>query len=151
VGDVSRKPEMMDIWVGSRLRHRRLSLGLSLDALAQIVGVSRQQAEKWEMGKTRMVAGRLYSVASALGVHPGFFFDGHDGLPVETSMATELKEVATAAGVQMLTAFNRLLPEQRAAVKLVVDAMEKGNLAERTLGREGADLMRHGSDDEDGS
>lgn len=148
--DVSRVPAMMDVWVGSKLRQRRMALGLSLDALSQQVGVTRQQTEKWEKGITRMTAGRIYAVSQAMGVHPGFFFDGHAALPVDTAMATELREITSADGVQMLTAFNKLLPDQRKAVKLIVEAMEKGNLAEQALGKEGAGLMRHtGRTDDD--
>lgn len=129
-----RTPSPMDIWVGSRLRLRRLEIGWSLEQLAKQVGVSHQQARKWETGQTRMVAGRIYDVAVALQVNPGFFFEGNPALSIQNSMAADLREVTTAAGVQMLTAFNRLMPEQRNSVKLIIDAFEKANFSERTLG-----------------
>jgi transcriptional regulator with XRE-family HTH domain len=143
MGSNPREPTQMDVWVGSRLRLRRLEVGWSLEQLAKAVGVSHQQARKWETGETRMVAGRIYDVGAALNVHPGYFFEGNDALTVQTSMAADLRQVSTADGIQMLMAFNRLLPEQRQAVKLVIDAMAKANFADRTLG----DSMSQNVDD----
>lgn len=135
-----RAPGPMDQWVGSRLRQRRASLGWSIPQLAKECGVSHQQMVKYESGVTRLAAQRIYDLSVVLQVHPGYFFDGYDGLPTNTNMAEEIREVTTKDGVQLLMAFNRLMPEQKAALRLIIDAMEKANLAERTLG----DMMQKG-------
>ena len=130
----------MDVWVGNRIRQKRLAAGWSLDQLATECGVSRQQAEKWESGRTRLAAGRIYDVATMLGVHPGYFFDGHTGLPTPTNMGEDLREITTAAGMQTLAAMSRLTAEQKRIVAAIIDAFEKANLADRSLG----DLMQKG-------
>mgnify|MGYP006307297473 FL=1 len=53
-------------------------LGLTQQQMAELIGVTYQQAHKYEKGINRIAAGRLYSVARALGVEVGFFFEGLD-------------------------------------------------------------------------
>ncbi len=66
----------IDRYVGERMRIRRIMLGLTQQQMADIIGVSYQQAHKYEKGANRIAAGRLYQVAQALGVEVGFFFEG---------------------------------------------------------------------------
>src|SRR3954453_15344081 len=70
------RPQDTDRHVGARLRERRLSLGLTQQQLAELIGVTYQQAHKYEKGINRIAAGRLYTIAKALGVEVGFFYDG---------------------------------------------------------------------------
>lgn len=75
------EPHPIDIYVGGRMRLRRVQLGLSQGALAAKVGVSFQAVQKYESGDIRISASRLYDVAQTLEVTPGFFFEGYpDGL-----------------------------------------------------------------------
>ena len=66
----------MDQHVGTRIRERRTMLGISQQQLAQTIGVTYQQAHKYERGLNRISAGRLYEIASALGVTVNWFFEG---------------------------------------------------------------------------
>ena len=66
----------IDIAVGHRLRERRLQAALGLEALGALVGVSAQQIQKYELGKDRISAGRLYLLAAALRVSVETFFQG---------------------------------------------------------------------------
>src|SRR6188474_1811229 len=66
----------MDRYVGAKMRERRMMLGLSQQQLAELIGVTYQQAHKYEKGINRIAAGRLSSIAQALGVPVGYFFDG---------------------------------------------------------------------------
>ncbi len=71
----------IDIYVGGRMRLRRIQLGLSQGALASKIGVSFQAVQKYESGDIRISASRLYDVAQVLEVSPAFFFEGYpDGL-----------------------------------------------------------------------
>ncbi|QXM25786.1 helix-turn-helix domain-containing protein [Elioraea tepida] len=72
------KPGAIDRHVGARIRERRLMLGLSQQELAEAIGVTYQQAHKYERGLNRIAAGRLYEIAHALGVPISWFFDGLD-------------------------------------------------------------------------
>lgn len=65
-----------DHHVGARMRERRLMLGLTQQQMAELIGVTYQQAHKYEKGVNRIAAGRLYTIAQALGVDIGYFFEG---------------------------------------------------------------------------
>lgn len=60
--------------VGEKVKERRLSLGLSRAEIADLVGVSQQQFEKYEKGLNRISAGMLAAIASSLQVEPAYFF-----------------------------------------------------------------------------
>ena len=65
-----------DRHVGARIRERRVMMGLSQQQLAKMIGVTYQQAHKYERGLNRISAGRLFEIAQVLGVPVSFFFDG---------------------------------------------------------------------------
>ncbi|HIJ63405.1 MAG TPA: helix-turn-helix transcriptional regulator [Rhodospirillaceae bacterium] len=65
-----------DRHVGARIRERRIMLGFSQQQMADLIGVTYQQAHKYERGINRISAGRLYEIAHVLGVPVGYFFDG---------------------------------------------------------------------------
>ena len=66
----------VDRHVGARMRERRIMLGLTQQQVAELIGFSSQQAHKYETGINRVSAGQLYRIAEALGVGPGYFFEG---------------------------------------------------------------------------
>src|SRR3712207_9232809 len=68
-----------DRHVGARIRERRVMMGLSQQQLARMIGVTYQQAHKYERGLNRISAGRLFEIAQVLGVPVSFFFDGQIG------------------------------------------------------------------------
>lgn len=65
-----------DRHVGMRIRERRLMLGLSQQQLARMIGVTYQQAHKYERGLNRISAGRLFEIAQVLEVPISWFFEG---------------------------------------------------------------------------
>ncbi|HXZ00252.1 MAG TPA: helix-turn-helix transcriptional regulator [Stellaceae bacterium] len=89
-------PHPIDIYVGGRMRLRRIQLGLSQGALANKVGVSFQAVQKYESGDIRISASRLYDVSQVLQVSPAYFFEGYpDGLVAKNlahEIAPELNE-----------------------------------------------------------
>jgi len=66
----------IDRYVGARIRERRIMLGLTQQQLADLIGVTYQQAHKYERGINRVSAGRLFEVAHVLSVPVSYFFDG---------------------------------------------------------------------------
>ncbi len=66
----------VDRYVGARMRERRIMLGLTQQQMAELIGVTYQQAHKYEKGINRIAAGRLYTIAQALGVDVSYFFEG---------------------------------------------------------------------------
>ncbi len=73
--NVSSRAKEVDRYVGSRIRERRVMLGLTQQYMANLVGVTYQQAHKYERGINRVSAGRLFDISQALGVPVGYFFE----------------------------------------------------------------------------
>jgi transcriptional regulator with XRE-family HTH domain len=73
-GALSKKPNRVDQHVARRMRLRRVLLGMSQDELAQRLGGSPQQVQKYEAGETRISASRLYEIGQQLGVPITWFF-----------------------------------------------------------------------------
>jgi transcriptional regulator with XRE-family HTH domain len=59
--------------------NERIMFGLTQQQLADLIGVTYQQAHKYERGINRVAAGRLYKVAQVLGVDISCFFEGLEG------------------------------------------------------------------------
>ncbi len=76
-----------DRHVGGRIRERRIMLGLSQQQLAQMIGVTYQQAHKYERGLNRISAGRLYEIAQVLNVAVSWFFEGLSAEPHPVEMS----------------------------------------------------------------
>ena len=66
----------IDRHVGGRVRERRIMLGLTQQQLADLIGVTYQQAHKYERAINRISAGRLFEIAQVLNVPVSYFFDG---------------------------------------------------------------------------
>jgi transcriptional regulator with XRE-family HTH domain len=95
------RPQDADRHIGARLRARRLSLGLTQQGLAELIGVTCQQAHKYEKGVNRIAGGRLYTMAKALGVEVGYFYDGIDAEPgafAPTTKQRRLLELSRSFG-----------------------------------------------------
>jgi transcriptional regulator with XRE-family HTH domain len=66
--------KIIDLRVSRRIRERRLRVGMTQQRLAQVIGVAFQQAHKYEHGLSRVSAGRLYHIATALQAPITYFF-----------------------------------------------------------------------------
>lgn len=72
----TKAPDFRDRHVGQRIRSRRVMLGMSQAKLAQALGVTFQQVQKYEKGTNRIGASRLQQIAGILSVPVEFFFEG---------------------------------------------------------------------------
>jgi transcriptional regulator with XRE-family HTH domain len=72
----TKDPLPTDKHVGSRMRMRRLMLGMSQDRLAEQLDITFQQVQKYEKGTNRVSASRLQQIAQILDVPISFFFEG---------------------------------------------------------------------------
>ena len=88
----ARTPNIVDLHVGGRVRMRRKMLGMSQEALADALGLTFQQVQKYERGANRVSASKLYEIAKTFQVPVSFFFDG---LPDTTT--DEVDEVSVSA------------------------------------------------------
>ncbi len=69
-------PRPVDVYVGSRVRERRALAGMSQEDLGDRLGISFQQVQKYENGKNRVSASRLWEIAAIVGVPVEWFFEG---------------------------------------------------------------------------
>ncbi len=82
----------IDQRIGRRIRERRVVLGLSQTDLADGLGITFQQLQKYEKGHNRIAAGRLYGCAQLLDVPPEYFFEGLEGSDSGTPDVTKSDE-----------------------------------------------------------
>lgn len=66
----------IDIEIGRRIRHRRWRIGMSQQDLGKLAGVSFQQIQKYEIGRNRVSASKLWVISRALSIPTSYFFDG---------------------------------------------------------------------------
>jgi transcriptional regulator with XRE-family HTH domain len=74
--DAERTPNPIDIHVGRRVRQRRKTLGVTQERLAEDLGLTFQQVQKYERGANRVSASKLYEIARSLRTSIGYFFEG---------------------------------------------------------------------------
>jgi len=87
----------IDVHVGARISARRRLLQLSQKELAERLGITFQQVQKYEKGMNRIGAGRLYSIANILGVDINYFYSD-----VENDSYSQLSEYSKGYGVGFL-------------------------------------------------
>jgi transcriptional regulator with XRE-family HTH domain len=115
------------------MRRRREALGISQGRLGRHLGLTFSQIQKYEKGTNRIGAGRLYQIASFLGVAPGHFFEGigeveapENGLQNGTVRRDEFRSLTEA-----FSAIHD--PETRASVLALVRSLasDPGSHAQR--------------------
>lgn len=122
-----KRPDPVDIEVGHRIRIERLARGLSQTALANQLGVTFQQVQKYEKGVNRVGAGRLTKIAEVLGIDVGTFFGGKDIL--DTEQKTEagedspLKLLTVSGAFRLLRAYGDI--EDSNLRRAIVDLVEQ--------------------------
>lgn len=81
----------IDTFIGKKLKNRRLMLNLSQETLADKVGLTFQQIQKYEQGKNRISASRMYQFMKILNVESNYFFEGIEEF--ETRSDTDTKSL----------------------------------------------------------
>ena len=103
---------LIDAHVGSRVRMRRLTLGMSQEKLGDAFGLTFQQVQKYEKGVNRMGASRLQHAAEILQVSVPFFFEGAPGghalSETAPSPAYVNEFVSSEDGHRLIKAFTRI-------------------------------------------
>lgn len=69
-------PNPVDVFVGQKLRSRRSLIGITQENLAEAAGITFQQVQKYEKGRNRLSASRLYQFSRVLDVPVSYFFEG---------------------------------------------------------------------------
>lgn len=100
MGD-ERATSAIDVSLGRRVRARRLEIGMSQERLADLLGVTFQQIQKYEKGVNRIAGSRLWGISKALDMPVAQFFEGDTEGSTEGFSAI----LATPEGVELMTLF----------------------------------------------
>ena len=111
-----KKPNPIDIHVGSRIRLRRTMLGMSQEKLGESLGITFQQIQKYEKGTNRVGASRLQNISAILNVPVSFFFEdapgdqvgGATGMAEASSSNYVVDFLSSAVGLQLNRAFVKI-------------------------------------------
>lgn len=105
-------PHKVDVVVGARVRARRKEMSLSQTELAESVGVTFQQIQKYESGANRISSSKLYEISKVLQVSIQYFFDFPEERPESFSVSSSEENVInflyTAEGVELARTFTAI-------------------------------------------
>jgi len=105
-------PHPVDRHVGLRIRMRRKELGISQERLAEALGLTFQQVQKYERAANRVSASKLWQIARALNTSVSYFYDGLAGVAemedASPSNANAQSFLLTPEGVEIATIFPKL-------------------------------------------
>jgi transcriptional regulator with XRE-family HTH domain len=135
---VTKAPNPTDKYVGSRVRMRRIMLGMSQEKLGEALGLTFQQVQKYEKGTNRIGASRIQKISDILQVPVSFLFEGGPGSTVGAQGFSESPStayvsdfLATSEGLALTRAFTRI-PDAKLRRSIV-------DLVEQIAAREGQD------------
>ena len=124
----TKAPNPVDKYVGSRVRMRRIMLGMSQEKLGEALGLTFQQIQKYEKGTNRVGASRIQQISEILQVPVSFLFEGGptglagtEGFGEGTSPTYVSDFLATSEGLALTRAFTRITDSKmrRSIVELV--------------------------------
>ncbi len=124
-------PNSIDAKVGALIRYQRRAVGLSQEKLAEALGITFQQVQKYENGSSRVGAGRLYKIANVLRVPVAYFFDPDSIQPSASETHSDLVAghdvtafLRSAEGMEINAAFSKVKsPAVRRRVIILVKAI----------------------------
>jgi transcriptional regulator with XRE-family HTH domain len=118
----TRKSGPIDAMVGARIRMLRVDRGISQTMLAERIGVTFQQMQKYERGANRVGASRLSQIASVLGVSVGEFFESsRAGSP---GLNSPVRLLAEPGALRVLKAYARTTsPRVRLCIAKLVESI----------------------------
>ena len=134
---IKKAPNPIDRHVGSRVRMRRVLIGMSQEKLGDALGLTFQQVQKYEKGTNRIGASRLQQMSAVLTVPVSFFFDGAPGsegaaidMVEQRSSAFVVDFLSTSEGLQLNKAFVRIKdPRVRRRVVDLVSSLSAEEVA----------------------
>ena len=122
-------PNPVDMHVGSRVRMRRMMLGISQEKLANALGLSFQQVQKYEKGVNRIGASRLEHISRFLQVPVTFFFEGASDTSAVATSEEDTRSLAlinefasSSEGLRLVQSFAQI--EDADMRRLIVDLVQ---------------------------
>ena len=110
--DLERSPNPVDRHVGLRIRMRRKELGISQERLADSIGLTFQQVQKYERAANRVSASKLWEMARALNTSISYFYEGLTDLPEAAGSNLPREAVQeflmTPEGIELASTFPKI-------------------------------------------
>jgi hypothetical protein len=133
----------MSVFIGQRIRERRLKLGLTLVDVSQKLNVSHQQLQKYEQGTSRISASSLFQISEILGVSISYFYSGYDN-PIDEDQGSSESFI----NCDRKSALNLLIAEhdpadERLVREAVLDAKKPVNVYTLHDGNQVLDLLKN--------
>lgn len=132
-----RAANAIDKKIGQRVRTRRLEIGMSQERLAELLGVTFQQVQKYEKGVNRIAASRLHDIALSMDMPIAKFFEGLGGR-TSAGVAESSKDyiddaLATPEGAQLMALFASIKSKKvrRQVLELVKALTEEASESKR--------------------
>ncbi|MBY0567478.1 MAG: helix-turn-helix domain-containing protein [Hyphomonadaceae bacterium] len=132
-----RAANAIDKKIGQRVRTRRLEIGMSQERLAELLGVTFQQVQKYEKGVNRIAASRLHDIALSMDMPIAKFFEGLGGR-ASAGVAESSKDyiddaLATPEGAQLMSLFASIKSKKvrRQVLELVKALTEEASEGKR--------------------
>ncbi len=130
----TKAPNPVDKYVGSRVRMRRIMLGMSQEKLGEALGLTFQQIQKYEKGTNRVGASRIQQISEVLDIPVSFLFEGgpgafstgngpDTGLGENPSPAYVSDFLASAEGLALIRAFTKISNQKLR--RSIVDMVEQ--------------------------
>lgn len=130
---MKKSPNSIDVHVGSRIRLRRVMLGISQEKLGEGLGITFQQVQKYEKGTNRVGASRLQHISELLDVHVSYFFEGGPS-PTEAKPLAVPSAVAqfmnSKEGISLVKAFSSI--EDKHVRRRVLDLVQSLSAEEKS-------------------
>ena len=131
MGDLAKQ---VDVNVGHLIREQRKMMGLTQQDLADALGISYQQVQKYEIGTNRVSAGRLYELAQFLKVDISFFFEGLEPTSRDDPMEHSRESLSTMELVRDFSGIDD--PSVRSALSGVIKDLAGRSTRRKRGGRE---------------
>lgn len=134
---MKKAPNAIDHEIGRRIKARRQHLGHNQQFLADEIGVSYQQVQKYENGADRVGASRLFAIARALGVPISYFFEDQrdedaDGEAGDVERHIIERTLAEEEGRSLILSFSRIRdPQLRRKVLELAELLSDARLSAR--------------------
>lgn len=118
---VKKAPRPADVAIGTAIRARRLAKGISQEKLAEKIGVTFQQVQKYEKGTNRVGGSRLMQIADALGVKAVSLLPDAGDAVTQAHPHADILEMPDV--IELLTAYRDLPKSMKAAAVRMIRAM----------------------------
>lgn len=95
-------PHPVDIHVGKRIKEIRTVRGMTQSNVAEHLGISFQQLQKYETGANRVSASRMFDLSKLLNITPAFFFEGLEGQNYDTMPPMDIETARIASALSSI-------------------------------------------------